>query len=293
MTAHRELLERHNFALIDRAAVHHRPWHDSLPMVPLAPEILPSDEAAMPALLALEPDAPYLDVLERSLIAAEENPSWHLLSCLLVVAPEVGPDDLADHLTSRLILDSPKGKVLLRYYDHRVFPHLVRTLSPAQLQALFGPEEQVWQWTYRFQNEWITVPAPEITEGVPLYWQVDARTREKLEYTGLINTVLRKRSQHLKRPWQDWKEYENNIDPAEAAIVLGQHRYRLSAPDDLAAFGLHALNHGADFHLYPFIQRILCDETRRKPGDYAFATECLTHDEWAEIVTETPLEKYV
>jgi len=292
MSTHGDLLKQHNFALIDRAAVHHKPWHDSLPMLPLAPERLRSDEAAMPALLALGPDAPYLDLLEQSLIAAEEDPSWHLLSCLLVADPDLSADDLADHLTSRLILDSPQGKVFLRYYDHRVFPHLARILAPARLKSLFGPEKQVLQWTYRFQHEWITVPIPEITEGVPLYWSVDAKTREKLEYTGLINTVLHKHSRHLKRPWQDWEEYEKHIDPAEAAIVLGQHRYHLSATDDLTAFGLQALTYGKDFHLFPAIQRILCDETQRKPGDYAFATEGFTPDEWAEIVTETSFEKH-
>ena len=293
MTKHRDLLARHSFALIDRAAVHQRPWHDSLPMLPLVPRELRSDESDMPALLALNPDEPYFDLLEQNLISAEENPSEHFLSCLLVVGHSVNIKILTAHLTSRLVLSSPQGKVFLRYYDHRVFPHLVRILSQPYLKSLFGPHEQVVQWTYRFQNDWITVPAPDTSNGVAHYWYANAETREKLEYTGLINSVLRKYSRQLKRPWQSPEEFEKYIDSAETAILLGQRLYHLSATEDLVAFGLHALKYGADFHRLDPIQRILHDEARRKLGDYAFTTEGFTHDEWAQITSETPFNQRI
>jgi len=243
----------------------------------------------MPAMLVLDPDAPWFDLLVMNLKLAEEDPGEHLISCLLAVDPAVSTGSLAFHLTSRLILGSPQGEVFLRYYDYRVFPHLVREFSPMYLKSLFGPKGQIQEWTYRFQNEWITVPVPEVTEGVPLYWHIDDETHKKLEYTGLLETTLRGYRKHLARPWQSREEYEDHIGPAKAAIVLAQRCYHLSAPDDLTAFGLHALCFGANFHLLPSIHRLLHDGTLQNPGDYAYVTEGFAQDDWARITAETPL----
>jgi len=286
-----DLLAQHQYALIDRAAASAE-MLAKFPLVPLIPDLLKNkdDIKLTPALLPLPSDAPYMALLAECMKAGEKDASENPVDTLIVASPDVGQRLLEVHLTSRLIVYSPQGRAFLRYYSSDIFPHLVRVLSPERLKSLFGPREQVCQWTYRFQNEWISVHAPELTEGVPLSWMVSREERESLDLVGDVNKTLDARQQKTGRPWNSHAEWNEQAAVAERSISVARRIHLLSAPADLIAFGTQALTHGEGFHRHPRIQSLLKD-TASRPGAYRDATHGMTDDDWTAMAAELPPHK--
>jgi hypothetical protein len=212
------LLARHDYAIIDRAALFDESEAGDLPVEPLVPRILKNDAGKMPWLVPLTPGEPHMEMLAYHLECVEKGSGPCLLSCLLA-APESTPGHMGIHLTKRLILHSPRGgKDLLRYYDPRVFQNLPRILKPEQLRALYGP---VTAWTFRFQDEWLTLPAPEVSGVVPEYWAVNDAQRVRLNQVILLHPVLDAHRKQLGRPWRDLDEYAAVADAASRALDAG------------------------------------------------------------------------
>jgi len=187
-----ELLAQHQYALLDRVALHPEPWHKDLPTLPLVSEEFKRDADKMPELLPLDPKEPWFPVFSSSLEKMDEKGWRPIVSALLVVSEETRLESLVGHLTSRLVLHSPRARAILRYYDSNIFPHFQRILRPVQIQALYGPIEQ---FTFRFKKgpqeiEWITEPAPDITEPLPALWSVTMEQRAALERVGAVNQAL-------------------------------------------------------------------------------------------------------
>jgi len=219
-----DLLQRHNYAILDGTGLYKEPWYKTLPRVPLVPRELRSDEEKMPALLPLEPNAPYLAQLARDLYETNKNDNRSLISCLLAVPEETDPETLQKHLTDRLVLHSPQGRAFLRYYDSRVFLHFDRILRPAQIMCLYGP---VAHWMVRFQKDWLMLPAPDIADmkTVPLVWQVRAEQREGLDRVGTVNLALTLWQEEVDRPFADLDEWRALAAKADAHITQEQKRF--------------------------------------------------------------------
>jgi len=284
-----DLLTRHQYAFFDRMATP-EDMCELFPFIPLVPDYLRSDAHRMPGLLPLAPDAPYMEHLAACMTLEVENPSINPVATLIEVSPDVNQRLLEIHLTSRLIVYSPQGKAYLRYYSSDIFPHLVRVLSPERLKSLFGSDRnllgRVQKWTYRFQDEWITVPAPEVTKGVPIAWTVLREQREALNLVDKVDKALDAYQTEMGRPWNDYAEWNEKACAIELSLDVAQRIYHLSDTDDLATFAMQALTHGERFYSHPRIHSLL-RHTAPRPGAYSNASYDIKDDEWIEIAAKS------
>jgi len=274
-----ELVERYDYAIVDRAGLASEPWHDEMPLIPLVPKVLRSDAEKMPALLALKSlKKPHLALLDSNLEEAEKKPFVNFMSCLLILRSGTEEKSIIHHLMAHLVLHTPQDDVLLRYYDPRVFPHLWEILRPSQMLSLYGP---VKVWAFRFQNEWVGQRAPR-SETVKQYWSVTAEQREKLDRVMLINEILALRKMKMDRPWYDVEEYEDARIKVGAALERARRDYGLRAESDLTQFALDTLAYGENFHLHPRIRGLL-QEMQKKRMSYIAATANVKETDWAQI----------
>jgi hypothetical protein len=280
MTDYAELLAQHNYAIVDIATVEPAPWHKELPLEPIVPHDLRGDADKMPALLPLTPGEPYMERLQSNLKDAESDPASHVLSCLLAIAPETSLSTVLWHLRSRLILKSPEGSALFRFYDSRVFVHLNRILNPERIRSLFGP---IQTWTYRFQNQWHSATAPEINGIIPRLCSATTPQRRKLDRVILVNKVLKKWQRKLGRPWSGQEEYTAYAERTDQAMETASQTYQLHKAADLIDFAEHTLQYGTYFHRHPIIQGVL-DEIKPKGNTgYSNLAGILNEQDWAAI----------
>jgi hypothetical protein len=282
-----DLLARHDYALVDRTLVPAETLED-FPLIPLVPLELRSDEPKMPALLPLEPGAAYLGRLAARMKAGEEDPVFSPVATLISTSPDIKQSVLAFHLTSRLIIRGAWGKFLVYFYRSNVFPHLVRILSPRQLQSLFGKKGEIRAWTFCFQDEWQIVPEPEIREGVSFDLFVTDEQLESIILIGMVNEVLDEYREGTGHPWAGYAEWDKQARRAELSLGIAQRACRLTDPDDQKAFAMHALAHGGRFYRHPLIENIL-GAVASRPGTYSELASRITDGQWAAIRTETPL----
>ncbi|UXY16285.1 DUF4123 domain-containing protein [Chitiniphilus purpureus] len=278
MMPHQALLARHHYAIVDRFALNPAAWHEALPLRPLVPVQLQSDADKMPALLPLgELSAPQLVLLCDNLLAAEQGEADALLACLLHI-PGGDTDALVRHFSNHLLLRSPQGRALLRYYDPRVFVHLTWLLNPDQLADLFGPTTQ---WTCLLKHQWVSIPRPVAAESCQ-YWGASRQQRVQLDQVGLINAVLANWLAPASPAWADLSAFVPLARQVEAALSTAQQRYGLQDAADLAEFAVQALRHGASFHLHDLIQRVLA---RVNTGATTYADACalIEPHQWAAI----------
>jgi hypothetical protein len=289
--AYPELLAQHDYAVVDHAAIFPEPWHEELPLRRIVPQVLEESAHLMPSLLPLRSlTAEQEPLLYENHEAAQQGRRGDLLSCFFVLAQkEADPDALLQHLTDHLLLHSPQGYALLRYYDPRVFIHLRRLLEPGQMRALFGPFQT---WTFRFQEEWIRLSAPEAPEAPEAPadegpWEFSEAQRQRLDRVGYINTALADWNKKLARPWHGLAEYDQLAEQADRAIVRAQQDYQLKHSQDLSAFVRHTLRYGENFHLHPLIQELMRELPNEHAG-YADISYQLEESDWAAIAAETP-----
>jgi hypothetical protein len=287
-TPQQELLTRHDYALVDRAAIVRESWHENLPWVPIFSHSLRHDVEKCPLLLPLQSlEKPQLAHLCDNLLVAEKQPKFRLFSSLIKVPPDTKQTSLEWHLRKILELHIPRPNVfaLLRYYDARVFPHLYRILKTAPrpniLYALFGP---ITTWTFLFQNEWISVERPTVPEGanIPKYWAVEAKTWHQIERIGLLNATLRDFIGEINRPWSVLAEYNAIAEKADRALEIARNEYQLTDDDDREAFAMQSLMYGRHFYQHPRIQTLLHDAQQNQTS-YASASALLGEQEWATI----------
>ena len=277
--AFRNLLSRHDFAMVDRQAFDSEPWHEALPMTVLIPKELPDDEEKMPGLLTLsELTDEQHERLFANLQAARERREVRLISCLLAVTGD--PNRVALHMTRTLVMHTPTdrylGRYFLRYFDPRVFVHLERIFPPTLLLHLYGP---VVQWTIPFQDDWITLLPPEL----PIwrkYWAMDAAQRQAVGRILRVNRVLTYWARNHGQ-WKNLDDFRAAAARVDRALERAANAYGMSSNDDLVAFALHALTHGDDFYLRPAIARLLQAVQQDKTIYYADEARSLTNEDWS------------
>jgi hypothetical protein len=275
-----ELLCQHNYGLVDRSALREEAWHKALPLIPIVPKMLRSDEEKMPALLPFDPNESYMALLADNLEQAAKAPSKHLFCCMLDVMPNVSQSHLLQHLKRHLVLTCMHGPIwnryFLRYYDPRVMPHLVRIFRPAQIRSLLGV---VTKWTIRFQREWIALPLPD--EGpARSFWGVDTEQESRIKRILTLNRVLTNWKEQRGSPWANYEEYTDAIDYVEKAVDCAQKRYGIYDEDEISLFAFHALKHGCEFHFHSIIQTHL---SRMQRGKYSRTVAGMGEQEWKQI----------
>jgi hypothetical protein len=231
-----DLLARHDYAIIDRTIIGAEEWHDELPMQDIAPKSLAGDIERAPKLLPLETGAPYMDWLAENMAGACQGDEEYLFSCLLAV-PGVPAKKIMFHLERHLVFASPQGQGILRYYDGRVFPHLLRILDAYSLRALFGPVER---WTVRLQDDWFNVPRPEAGIARAL-WSLGKDTRERLDTIMQINQTLDQWQRRHKRPWKSLDEFQAFSEQVERALEIAQNELGLQDAEAQNDFALQRL----------------------------------------------------
>ena len=284
-----ELLSRYDYAIIDRHAVWNKEAYKNWPLVPLIPRLLRSDADKMPALLPLEKEASWFPELAENLEAAARGDEQCLLSLLLNPMPDARQIDLENHLSVQLVVYHKQGRLLLRYFDFRVFPHIVRRVlaAPHRAARFYGP---VLEWACRFDGRWITFPEVEgectRTPYVRAYiGSLRPEEHGKIKRLGAVNTALHLCRVERGRPWNDWPEYETAAEIADRAVQMAKDRYGLTAWDDIVSFAGHAVEHSEDFHFHPLVQDIL-RAAQGPEGGYAGRAAVLNQEQWTRIEAE-------
>lgn len=281
------LLDRYDYAVIDRHAVWNKLAFKNWPLVPLIPVLLRGDADKMPALLPLEKNASWLPELAENLEAAARGDEQCLLSLLFNPTPGTRPIDLEGRLAGQMVTYHKQSRLFLRYFDFRVFPHIIRRVfaTPRRAARFYGP---VQEWACRFEGRWLAFPdvggefprSPYIATLLP-------EEHGKIKRLGEVNTALHLCRTERNRPWDDWSEYEAAAEIADHAVQMAQNRYGLTAWDDIVGFAGHAVVHGEDFHLHPIIQNIL-QATQGSNGGYTGRAAVLSKERWACIEAEAP-----
>jgi hypothetical protein len=273
-----ELLQAHQFALVDRAVLLWQEWHTGLPLLPLENKALKASPEKLPALLPLTPDAPYMDALALNLEQTKEEPELRTACALLAVPEEIEPEQLQKHLTERLVAHLNSGKAYIRYFDPLVFPFLFRIIPPPRLHLLFGP---IQCWSIPFQDEWISYAVPEV-EHKATAWIFSDQQWERIGRILSINDVLMEYEVMQDRQWKSFAEYEQAGEIAERALSTAQMLYGIKDGDDLLPFGVTALAHGEHFHRHPHIQNLLRNPP---PEGIGYALINLDESIWAQAPT--------
>lgn len=246
------LIDQYRYGIVDVAALPEDALPSGIGIEALVPELLAGDSAKMPGLVCLSRISGQVRAhLQDNLEAAFRGEKQHLLSCLLNTEDACEPSFLRNHLTRRLILDSPSGKVFLRYYDPRVFEHLEWILEPSQRRALFGP---ITEWAICCPCRLRRITRPETGSS---RWYVGAERRRWLDRVGLINQTLKQAERHQPAlAAGDDRPAQALPQRILAAITIGERRYGLTHDQDLIAFATHALRYGDDFHERGIVQTL-------------------------------------
>jgi hypothetical protein len=284
-TDYAELLTRHDYALVNKPSLEPEPWHDTFPLVPIAPEILSGDLDKVPALLDLKSlDAPLTTRLIENLHAAQTGGEERLISALLAVAPGTQTERVHKHLENRLVMyrARPHGQFMLRYQDPRVFVHFRRVLNEPLIRAMYGP---VRVWTIPFQNEWLELPALE--DGPRReYWCANPQQADAMGRIGHINMTLKKLKKHRGQPWRDLAEFLEAAEKADRALIVAARELNPEFTPDWVAFAFHSFIYGENFYRHPRVQQLLDEARNDKHFGYAGgAITTISPEEWAAITT--------
>jgi len=278
MTDPWELLQAHQFAIVDQLTLRPQSWHAALPLMPLEQEALKTYPEKLPALLPLEYGKPYMELLADNLEEARKESKPGLLRAMLALSEDVEPERLQRHLTDRLVAHlASSGRVYVRYFDPTVFPKLARIIPPNRWSLLYGP---VARWSIPFQEEWISFPAPEVEHRAAAWVITDAQW-ERVERIRYINDALMEREVVLERPWESFEEYSKATEVAERAVVAAQKLYGIRERDELLMYTVKALIHGEHFHRHPVIQEAL---RHPLPEGVGVTLNTLNETIWAETV---------
>ena len=280
MAGYAELLQVHQFALIDQANLVPQGWHEGLPLLVLGNKALKASTDKLPALLPLESDAPYMEDLLQNL--EEADPDALTPCALLATKPGIAPERLQKHLANRLVvLVGGPQKAHLRYFDPTVFPKLARIIPPSRWHLLYGA---IQTWTIPFQKEWIAFPAPN-PEQKDLAWIMTDEQWERAELIRYTNRALTDYKKILDCPWENFKEYDETAIAIEHAMLKAQRLYGIKEKSDLQFFAKMSFIYGKHFHHHPLIQDLL---KSLPPDGFEAASAEITKTIWAEARALTP-----
>lgn len=246
-----QALQASTWALVDQPAwTDWLAWPSAWPWIRLIPSGLAQHSELLPALLPLAQlnaaQAQLLsEVLEHTTRHAPSGPA------MLLTVPEhrdspaaAQTDALCQHLESFLSYRHQQRRLLLRYYDPRVWTQLLWRLPPPALRALYGP---VTQWHFPFAGHWIAQAPPLALADATL----DDSTREAFLWIGDINAV-----------WQQLPaattldEHLSGSRHILELLVRARHTHGLNQADSIP-FAVQGMSLGLQFDQHPQVVALL------------------------------------
>ena len=267
-----DLLDGNTFALIDQVSAPELP--SGLPIHPVVPKMLEKEAHLMPLLVDLhaadeKQRTTFLQWMEDARDGDDANPVGALLTT------RHGLSRLKSHLAQRLILIMPGNKkYVLRYFDSRVFVHLLWILDSVRLSTLFGP---IQTWSFWFSGAYRKVSAPTTSGAASLF--VERPQGEHIQRIGLINQVLQK----TPRP-RDF-ETQQRLSPEISAYIKRAQAYGWREQADLVGFAETCLNCHPNFDLHPSMQALIKGLPAREAG-FSDAIALLQPKELTQIAEE-------
>lgn len=295
-----EILARHSHAIVDSGnAARDEGLYARLPLKPIVPHELRGNLDILPSLLRIEPDAPWFEELVDNLEeVAQGREDKRLISCLLDAPSDTKRDEdiLMMQLTSRVLAYSHSTRrFLMRFYDPRVFPHLLRILRPVQLITLFGPIRTL---SFLYGEECISHVPPEVAPGesIPAFWHVKPEQREWIDRIQWMNEVAGW-YQMKYGDWPDYAAYAKTLAQIETAMSDATRLYGLTVLCDYQEFAWHSLQYGENFHLHLRMQDLLQELPLHELPEggrrgYAEAALALEKQDWADIAASRDFYSY-
>lgn len=184
-------------------------------------------------------------MLDHLLTASPEAP--RPVAALLATA--VNHDKLVEHLRARLVVTIPRqGKHLFRYYDPRVFRHVLWMATPAQVATLFGPVE-TWTWC-NHQGDWYSSHPPE---GMRPELAFRPRGLD-LARIGVLERCLKA----LRQTLSGFIDDADNVQARRVNALLDAARlHGLTDEADLRLYVVQAIRFHPDIHGHPELARRL------------------------------------
>lgn len=250
----------HDYALINPLQVETSAW-ETWPVKPIAVPELGTQSLVLPRLLNLRvlSDAESTTLYERVLQWEQTNPDHPFFTALF--GTDLSEDRVLNRLGSRFLYRrSAQEHVLLRWYDPRVFCHLLWLLDEGQLAQLLGPV-RVWSWRDAagvwHQYERAAVPATFAPfRPRPAQWATLGRL-------GVLNRILAYlASEHPSL----------QVKPAQAEQFLAQayETWDMEDESDCRLFVEQALCIHSDIHQHPAMRERL-QQVRRRECSYVGA----------------------
>ncbi|WP_035055117.1 DUF4123 domain-containing protein [Andreprevotia chitinilytica] len=268
------LLLQHRYLLADFLNWADGPKPDALPSVLCMARGLENDKRILPVLIDIE----QLSGAEQQTLCDFEqfqrrNHAAPGVCALLNSAAPI--EAIAKYLGNNLMLRASNIEpALFRYYDPRVFAHLMTLLGEEQKATLLGP---ITHWTARdLTGAWQTT-TPTVAGALTGQLFIHASQTAFVRNIGVINRVLKV----LKHP-----PSAQAPDAAEQIHKATEtaRQYGLAIPDDLVAFASQSQLYGPQIHRHPTVLallRVTDDELT-----YAERTESIETDTWQRMAAE-------
>ncbi len=261
--SHRQILE-YPIAIISESVLDIVPLLSSFRTLSLEPQAVALPAGTCPHLVLLDGASPdlrvaLLDELESTYVTGEPR---GLLALLGSNAPV---DQVASHLRSMMFRRKPgSDRYWIRLHDPRVFMHLPRILSPAQLHGLMGSID-VWCWRDLDLGTWTCTARPAEDKPHDESWsesQWDAVFRVEL-----VNRTAREIARLAPGTLASSALHER----IDAALRRAIEQEGMVSTEDQQAFAVDAVLHGDALFLHPVMKRCLSD-MRQSGGTYLGAT---------------------
>lgn len=284
------LLQEHQYALIDRAALGNALFQiipSTYPLHPIIPLGWENHAATFPALLELGKLTPderttLFVLLENAHCGQQRLP----IVCLFKSAHTL--EQLRYHWMQKIMVSTSQGqKIHLPSYTPGVFVQLQRLYTPAQFNALFGNLEA---WSIYHDQAWHTLHASQHLSHHP----ADTRTvlsdalLTRMFRIPTINRVLKKLPQRPpQRPRYQAaapNEYFTLSETIET-LILRAHTHGLERVEEQVAFALHGLTIHPEFDRHPRIQQLLTTLNRQEQT-YEDISALLQPQDWQQIRQE-------
>lgn len=221
----------HNYAIIDRML--HPDIDYYFPVISLVSPILEHQSHLYPWLLCLNDIEPAVWETLIHQLEMNENDDDPPVICLYLKS-KAPVHEIRDQLIKALYFtDENRQGHILRYYDPRVFFHLIWMLTPYQLTQVLHLND-VSQWTFWLEGKWYSWEIPV----VHLMAQEEKQTSpfKKLLRCGLVNQVLD------KLPRIDDLRHRQKISMEIDRLIFQAMQHQLLTKKDQIAFAIQGLN---------------------------------------------------
>lgn len=236
----------------------------SLDWISVAPPKLLQQQHLLPRIIRLAglSDERRLQLLEAhcQLLAKEGRILW---SCVLQT--DASLESVAMQMARNMVLTTPHGqKFLLRFFDPRVFRHLIWIFTPRQMASFVG-QIAAWYWVDVETKDWRrTIPSHDEPAE-----RLSAEQWGSLHRIGLLNLTLA----DIRRMGSVVEHDEKLYRDIDAGLRRAIEVEGLVDAEDQRLYAVHCLQHGIQWGERPEVRSVL-KRVRSGAGSYfALSTE--------------------